>query len=642
MQIRRIILYKSKSEIRDLPFETGKLNIITGESKTGKTALIDIVDYCLGTSDCPIADGVRERNVNWFSVVFQLESEQIFVARRNPNSIGQKSTTEVYIELGQDVGIPEYDSIQTNNNLDGLRSLLASKIGLSESVHTPEKPTRDPLRVTVKHSRIFCFQPQYTIDQPGHLFYNQTEEFVPQAIRDTMPYLIGAVREDSLKLEHQLSEKRKEYNRLLRYQKDAERMTTKVRSQAIELAEEAKQLGLIDSDKSFQSMKEALDSLYQVLDWTGEEQDINGSNDSMNLLVAQKRELKLELTKINEDISITERYADEAEGFSQETRAQQRRLSSIGIFNQENHEGDKVENCPLCGSKLKNEIPGVDKINDALEKLNSSLISSSRESPRLRVYLEKLTSEREEIKEDIRTLNRQISAIYQQQSELRNIRDLHVRRGKVIGRIELFIESANLEEPKSDISSRIRKLEQQIEDLEAAIGLDEKQQRINSILNKINLQMSTWTNLVDLESPEVPLRFDLRKLTIFSDKEHGPIPMNIEGSGANWLSYHLLIHMALHKHFVNTNRPIPRFLFIDQPSQVYYPPQYEESAGEFKPSNDDQMVEKMYDFIQKVVNELQTKFQVIITDHARIPKYRENIVEECTNDQKLIPAQWYE
>ena len=38
MQIRKIILYKATGEIRELTFELGKVNIITGESKTGKTA----------------------------------------------------------------------------------------------------------------------------------------------------------------------------------------------------------------------------------------------------------------------------------------------------------------------------------------------------------------------------------------------------------------------------------------------------------------------------------------------------------------------------------------------------------------------------------------------------------------------------
>lgn len=47
MQIKNIILYKDAERKRILPFDLGKVNIITGESKSGKTALINIVDYCL-------------------------------------------------------------------------------------------------------------------------------------------------------------------------------------------------------------------------------------------------------------------------------------------------------------------------------------------------------------------------------------------------------------------------------------------------------------------------------------------------------------------------------------------------------------------------------------------------------------------
>ena len=40
MQIKNIILYKDAEHQRVLSFELGKVNIITGESKSGKTALI--------------------------------------------------------------------------------------------------------------------------------------------------------------------------------------------------------------------------------------------------------------------------------------------------------------------------------------------------------------------------------------------------------------------------------------------------------------------------------------------------------------------------------------------------------------------------------------------------------------------------
>jgi len=45
----------------------------------------------------------------------------------------------------------------------------------------------------------------------------------------------------------------------------------------------------------------------------------------------------------------------------------------------------------------------------------------------------------------------------------------------------------------------------------------------------------------------------------------------LPGSGENLLGYHLITLCALHEYFVKNKRPVPGFLIIDQPSQVYFP-----------------------------------------------------------------------
>lgn len=57
--IKRIILYSHEGEKRVLRFRVHGLNIITGVSKTGKSAIIDIVDYCLGRKSYNVAEGIR-------------------------------------------------------------------------------------------------------------------------------------------------------------------------------------------------------------------------------------------------------------------------------------------------------------------------------------------------------------------------------------------------------------------------------------------------------------------------------------------------------------------------------------------------------------------------------------------------------
>jgi DNA repair ATPase RecN len=74
LQIAKIILYSRKGNIRELEFKPGRLNVLTGASKTGKSAIVDIVDYCTGRSECNVADGIIRRYVGWYAILFRNSS----------------------------------------------------------------------------------------------------------------------------------------------------------------------------------------------------------------------------------------------------------------------------------------------------------------------------------------------------------------------------------------------------------------------------------------------------------------------------------------------------------------------------------------------------------------------------------------
>lgn len=44
--ILKIVLWLKNGNRRILNFESDKVNVITGHSNTGKTAILDIIDYC--------------------------------------------------------------------------------------------------------------------------------------------------------------------------------------------------------------------------------------------------------------------------------------------------------------------------------------------------------------------------------------------------------------------------------------------------------------------------------------------------------------------------------------------------------------------------------------------------------------------
>ena len=84
MNIRDIIIYGHGGESRRISFEIAGLNIVTGRSSTGKSALSDIVEYCMGQSDFNIPEGPIRDKVAWYAVIYQFPGEQVLIAKPSP------------------------------------------------------------------------------------------------------------------------------------------------------------------------------------------------------------------------------------------------------------------------------------------------------------------------------------------------------------------------------------------------------------------------------------------------------------------------------------------------------------------------------------------------------------------------------
>jgi len=121
MQIRELIIYGKNGKRRNLPFRIGEVNIITGKSKSGKTAIGAIIDYCLGGSSCNISDGIVRDNAEWYALLLQFNTEQVFVARKNPLP-KQLSTGAFYVEVGSHISIPNTCDFAPNQTVEGVKT----------------------------------------------------------------------------------------------------------------------------------------------------------------------------------------------------------------------------------------------------------------------------------------------------------------------------------------------------------------------------------------------------------------------------------------------------------------------------------------------------------------------------------------
>lgn len=638
MQIKELVIYGLNGKVRRLPFKLGEVNIITGKSKSGKSAVGAIIEYCLGGNSCNIADGVVRDNVDWYGLLLQFKSEQLFVARKNPPA-DQQSSGYCYVERGEQIAVPEKCTFNSNLNYSGLEELLSGMVGISENLHiTPDGQSRDSLVANIRHALFYCFQNQYEVASPEVLFHRQQEPFIPQAVKDTLPYFLGVVNDNSLALEQERTRLKRQILIEKRRLDESLALRGGGLDRAISLISESKEVGLLSNDvvadyDNYDAIKTVLSS---VDEWKPDSVSTIGA-DRLSALQSELAECEGELETLNLDIDSAQSYAGASNGYEGAVKHQTMRLQSIGLFEQLDF---SPNHCPLCSSDMgENPLPYVATMKAAITNLNKEIENVDRERPKIREYLNGLENTRQKLREKIQSLRAEIDGVYEHNRSANVYRDLMARRAKVAGRISLWLDSMNSTDNYEGKQATIAQLEARLQEVEELLSKDDLEERKASALNRISVNMSNWAKELQLEHGNNPYRLDLNKVTVIVDKPERPIPLKQLGSGANWVGVHLMTCFALHKFFIEANRPVPRFMFIDQPSQVYFPSEREEKKQDWE------LIKALYKFIFDRVDELNHQLQLIIVDHADLkdPQFHNAVIEDwIPDDNFLIPADWYQ
>jgi predicted nucleic acid-binding Zn-ribbon protein len=647
-QILDIVLYGFNGQIRTISLRPGALNIITGASKTGKTALIEIMDYCFGATECSIPEGVIRKHVSWVSIRVQLTKGQVFVARRLPNP-GAASSTDVYYEVAKEIKIPlSVKALRQTTNPKALEALLSKHAGISENLHEPPPgQTRPALSANIRHALLLTFQQQAEIISNKHLFHKQSEQFVPQSIKDTVPYFLGAVDDEHVARMDELRRLRQQLKSLERKQLEFESIRGQGLSKAHSLLAEAQDVGLYGTTELPDNWEACVDALrnIQKARLPEDEDQIADEGGLYERLQKERSTLTEELHRTKDQLEAAQALVSERLGYSQEAGAQIGRLRTIGLF-QEVNDGP-MHTCPLCESQLlSRKLPALEDLESSMRQLDSQVRVVEERSPQMQEVVRKLHEKSEAVKRSLKENREALEAVQHSNQRLQLIKDRDSRRSHILGRLALYLESLPELEDTSDLKQEIQRLNSQIENLEAELSDEAVEERIGSILSIISKNMCEWGRQLELEFSENPLRLDLKRLSVVADTGDGPIPMNRMGSGANWVGYHLIAHFALHTWFVKRKRPVPRFLFIDQPSQAYFPPDKDVkgSLTEIAKEEDRGKVAEMFKLALKVVQSLEPGLQIIITDHADIAEtwFQACVIERWRGGKKLVPESWYQ
>jgi hypothetical protein len=642
IQIRKIVIYSHDGRRREVLFEPGRVNIISGDSRTGKSAILGIIDYCFGAKECDVPEGKVRRNVSWFGLLLETSRGQAFIARQLPLGEG-KSNEAVFVRTDSTVGTPDAGELRQTTNREGLRSLLASWVGISDYLHEPPTgQTRAPLAATIRHALTYCLQSQNEIAQRRHLFHGSTDRDVAQAIRDTLPYFLGAVSDDYVANQHELKRVRVDIRQIERRLAEAAAIRGDGVSRADTLLAEARAAGLtsIDDAASWTDKIEGLRIIQSspvppVADTTEDAEFVR--------LTKLRAELLNQQRALQSTVDRARTFEGNSKGFSTEAHEHHARLAAVSVFEREVHQ----HSCPLCLQELPEEgtVPSIGDLRAAQEYMGERAGAMDSATPHIQIAIQEVETRLSDVRRQLEENRAMLTALKRSNERLQLAADIESRRAMVLGRISLYVENLPQVADLSEQQARLRELKTRESELEGAVSADVIQQRLESCLSNVNRHLSEYARKIELEYSDSPLRLDPRALTVVADTPARPVPMPEIGSGENHVGYHIVAHLALHTWFADRARPVPAFLLLDQPSQAHFSPDAAPGEGvtQDKIDADRKAVKRLYGLIFDVVESLGGKLQVIVTDHPDFSddtRFQQSLRERWRDGVKLVPEDW--
>lgn len=615
---------------------TQGLNIITGKSSTGKSAILEIFDYCLGSSEDTIPDGKLTELGKTFFTVLQFPTLTLVTGRA-------AASKRCFL---REVTGPEADNIlELMSDVDYFfddrhfiyRDQFLKSLGKFFGV-TLENIDTDPMykQITgakgatpsVRSFPSFMLQHQNLVANKHAIFYRFDEKVKRDQAIDHFKILMGIVEEAYFDVRKDLTDASYELRRVeLKIPKDdkaREAVTAKFNGLLEQYqALAGKPLFDMTADEIFIKPEEALRRMLTT------PVSVDGLADdyekTLNSLRDQKAKLVAELRSAVGRLNLLDRSVEQAKGIGTS-------YASLTVPRSTNLDHTF---CPVCESHSDIPEDQANKLTQAIEWLNTELRLSSYARESLGQESRDLRKEIKDIRLKLKDVQAALKPFEEHEKRVAEASSLEdaPKKTKLLLEIAIdnFIENrpSDLKEMKAYWEEQVKKYQAQVDAYDVEIEMDRLARDINKKMKEIGQRFH-----FEETYRKGSLRFDVNTFDLWHEKEaHKKVFLRSMGSGANWVYSHLTLFMALHYQFAARadKCAIPPILFLDQPTQVYFPSKDE--GEEFEAENlraEDTRGVELHDDIDAVSNMFTqlAKFcddtaretgvmpQIIVCDHA--------------------------
>lgn len=666
--IASIFFIGEEGTFRTIDLDPGRVNVITGASGTGKSAVIKALDYCLASSECQLPVYVRRRcvavGVKW------VKGQDELISCRQVPLVGKSPNAYMFVTTGRNLRIPrKVEQFEGRGTVEASKARLGQAFGIDAmpkaETAAHEQQSRD--RPSVRHFTPYVFVTKEVIDSETVLLHGLDDNRKAWHILSTMPYFLGVVTESTAAAERRLRQVRRALEIDISREEARRTKDSLVKQRSRVLLREAQQLGLVegppdaaDEAQLLEMLRRAISPSARVLQYP--------SADQLDSLQEQRQTTLKDLNQTKRKLRAMSVTAEESQDYESAVTSQHEKLRIAEHL----HLLDVPTTCPVCESHTETGAVVALAMKRSLETIRFETSAIGRLRPQIGAATEQLSQRAEELSGLLREIDAGIASTLSQFSEAKRFTDLAQIHAYFRGKATYFLETIDdqLHRPAKDLT----KQQEEIAELEALVDTDNRRVRMRRAEDAI----SRFASEAFLKLPKVEPCVDAQ--LFFSTQgpqvniiEAGPegavLSMADAGSDQNWLAVHVALTFGLQRHFEKERRPVPGVIVMDQLSRPYFPNQGEEthdsddddvddgegldgSADDERPDevsieSDDEDYLAMRQHIDFLFAEVAERrdLQVLLLEHAYFPhdpRYVAATKERWTraSGKGLIPRDW--
>ena len=562
--IKAIIIFNENDEKRLVPLKQG-VNIITGESKTGKSALVEIIDYCLCSTRCTIPKGKITDFSYLYVLVMGIGDNTYIIARYNWDNGGKMYSSKEEKDFNYKVLSLDYFSEKPTLPYKDAQYEIECALGLFVTNMATDADQQGK-KASLRNMVSYLFQHQNLMASKFALFYRFSEYYKRKDIIDQFPVFAGMISQEYYSDLIQLNTLKAQLKQKYKRQKANEKSTAYIKENLSPLLTDYFALLEKDFDDkiSAQKMLKMASNLPEFDDTQlfGESkiaERYSVLNEELEELRNEEREILLKIRNIDNASKTGNEFTEMLMDLKQQTTVAE--IETTEYI------------CPLCGHDCQEIAENDSQLIEATEWLDNELRITEKYTADFSEDVRKLKDEHSKIDAKIIEVWKQIEMVEQKFISSKALVSKREKVNYAKARLALYAEMSDsgifetVDEDIAELKEKIQQLEEKIQGFDVDTKKAKAQAFLSENMNRLSLSLDFEDEYrpINLNFGLLDETFDIYQYQNNREKIH----LYEMGSGANWVSCHIALFLSFLRYFAKQdNSPMPLFMFFDQPSQA--------------------------------------------------------------------------